>query len=199
MMLGNNQIVSQGIEAARPTFEESLQLARTVGDPWLLSQAVYTLAVAASLTGDSATAQRLFDESISLMRKVGDRWGLTYSLVGLSSEYLRGGRIDEAELLLSESMALAREIASTTGTAIVLMGYAGLAAARSNPTRAARLIGAADGIMAAGSAHWWPTEQITHDYIVETIRALLDNADWDTAYAESRGLTIEQAVELAVS
>lgn len=199
MMLGNNRIVSQGIEAARPTFEESLQLARTVGDPWLLSQAVYTLAVAASLIGDSATARPLFDESISLMRKVGDRWGLTYSLVGLSSEYLRGGLIHEAELLLSESMALAREIASTTGTAIVLMGYAGLAAARSNPTRAAQLIGAADGIMAAGSAHWWPTEQITHDSIVKTIRTLLDNADWDAAYAEGRGLTIEQAVELAVS
>jgi predicted ATPase len=198
MMLGNNIIVLQGLEAARPAFEESLRLARAVGDPWLLSQAVYTLAVVASLTGDSPSALRLFDESIGVMRKVGDRWGLSYSLAGLSFEYLREGQIDQARLQLDESLTLAREIASTTSTALVLVGYAGLAAARGQPVRAAQSIGAADGVMAAIDARWWPTEQFAYDFIATMIRALLDDATWDAAYAEGRTMTVDQAIAYAL-
>lgn len=196
MMLGNNIVVLQGLEAARPAFEESLRLARAVGDPWLLSQAVYTLAVIASLTGDSPSALRLFDESIGVMRKVGDRWGLSYSLAGLSFEYLREGQIDEARLQLDESLTLAREIASTTSTALALVGFAGLAA-RGQPVRAARLIGAADGSLAAIDARWWPTEQFTYEFIVAHIHALLDDAAWNASYAEGRAMTLDQAIAYA--
>jgi len=33
---------------------------------------------------------------------------------------------------------------------------------------------------------------------VATIRALLDDAAWDTAYAAGRTMTMEQAIELAL-
>ena len=156
------------------------------------------MAWVASLTGDSPTALRLLDECIGLGRKVGDRWGLSYSLVGLSYEYLRGGQIDQARTLLDESLTLAREIASTSSMVIVLLGYAGWAAARGQPARAAQLIGAADGVLASINARWWPTEQFAYDFIATMIRALLNDAAWDAAYAEGRTLTADQAIAHAL-
>jgi hypothetical protein len=196
--MGDNIVIQHGIEAARPALEESLQLARAAGDPWLMSVAIRTLAVVASLSGDSPTALHLFDEGIGMMRKVGDRWGLSYALVGLSYEYLRGGQIDRARTLLDESLALSREIASTIAMTIVLLGYAGWAAARGQPVWAARLIGAADGVMASINARWRPDEQLAYDFIVPAIHALLDDTAWEAAYAEGRTLTPEQAVAYAL-
>ena len=132
------------------------------------------------------------------MRKVGDRWGLSYSLAGLSFDYLREGQIDQARLQMDESLTLAREIASTTSMAIVLVGFAGLAAARGQPVRAAQLIGAADGALASVNARWWPTEQFAYDYAVATIRTLLDDATWNAAYAEGQTMTLEQAIVCAL-
>jgi len=196
--LGDNVAIQHGLEAARPTYEECLRLARAAGDPWLVSVAMRTVAVVASLSGDSPTALRLFDECIGMMRKVGDRWGLSYTLVGLSHEYLRSGQIDRAKLQLDESLTLAREIASKTSMAIVLLGYAGWAAACGHPARAAQLIGAADGVLASINARWWPTEQFAYDFITTMIRALLDAATWDAAYAEGRALTLDHAIAYAL-
>jgi tetratricopeptide (TPR) repeat protein len=197
-ILGDNVAIQHGLEAARATYEESLQLARVAGDPWMLSLSLRTLASTASLISDSQTARRLFDECIALMRSVGDRWGLSYSLVGLSYESLHSGQIDRARTQLDEGLALAREIASTTSIAIVLLGYAGWAAACGQPLRAAQIIGAADGIAAATNARWWPTEQFAYDFIAAMIHALLDDADWDAAYAEGRALTLDQAIAYAL-
>jgi len=172
-------------------------LARAVGDPWLMSSVLRTMAWVASLTGDSPAALRLLDECIGLERKVGDRWGLSYSLVGLSYEYLRSGQIDRARTLLDESLTLAREIASTTSMTIVLLGYAGWAAARGQPARAAQLIGAANGVLASINARWWPPEQFAYDYAVATIHALLDDAAWEAAYAAGRMMTMDQAIAYA--
>ena len=82
--------------------------------------------------------------------------------------------------------------------AIVLLGFAGWAAARGQPVRAAQLIGAADGALASVSARWWPTERFAYDFIAATIHALLDDAAWDAAYAEGRTLTSDQAIAYAL-
>jgi tetratricopeptide (TPR) repeat protein len=198
-MVGSTVAIQRGFEAARPAFEESLRLARATGDPWLISLAVRALAWVASLTGDSPTALRLLDESIAMMRKAGDRWGLLHSLVGLSYENLRSGQIDRARTLLDESLTLAREIASTTSKAYVLLGYAGWAAARGQPARAAQLIGALDGVMAAINARWLPHQQLAHDLTVATIHALLDAAAWEAAYAKGHAMTLDQAIATALS
>jgi hypothetical protein len=79
----------------------------------------------------------------------------------------------------------------------VLLGYAGLAAARGQPARAAQLVGAADGVLASINARWWPTEQFAYDFIAALIRPLLGEADWDAAYAEGRRMTMDQAVAYA--
>jgi hypothetical protein len=81
--------------------------------------------------------------------------------------------------------------------AIVLLGYAGWAAACGQPARAAQLIGASEGVMAAINARWWPHQQLAYDFTMATIHALLDDATWEAAYAEGRTMTLEQAIAYA--
>ena len=58
---------------------------------------------------------------------------------------------------------------------------------------------AADAALASVNARRWPTEQITYDYIVATIHALLDDAAWEAAYTEGRAMALDQAIALALS
>jgi hypothetical protein len=194
MMLGNNIVVLQGLEAARPAFEESLRLARAVGDPWLLSQAVYTLAVVASLTGDSPSALRLFDESIGNAQVVVGACHILWP----ASARVSARRPDRSGQAAAWTKPDTCPWCQYDEHGACAGGICWMAAARGQPVRTAQSIGAADSVMAAIDARWWPTEQFAYDFIATMIRALLDEATWDAAYAEGRTMTVDQAIAYAL-
>ena len=197
-MVGATVAIQHGFEAARPTYEESLRLARATGDPWLISLAVRAMAWAVSLTGDSPAALRLLDESIGMMRKAGDRWGLLNSLVGLSYESVRGGRIESSHDAAGREPEPRPRDCQYHEHGDCAAGYAGWAAACGQPVRAAQLIGASDGVMAAMNARWLPHQQLAFDFTVATVHASLDDAAWEVAYAEGRAMTLDQAIACAL-
>jgi hypothetical protein len=46
---------------------------------------------------------------------------------------------------------------------------------------------------------WWSAERLLHEPQLVAARSRLDEATWETAFAEGRNMALEEAVEYALS
>jgi DNA-binding CsgD family transcriptional regulator len=106
---------------------------------------------------------------------------------------------DAAEGFLKESLTLNREIGSLEYVAYCLEGFAGLAGARAQGARAARLWGAAEALRETISDPLPPADRPEYDRSMAAARAELDEGSWEAAFAEGKSMPLEGAVEYALS
>jgi hypothetical protein len=66
------------------------------------------------------------------------------------------------------------------------------------PTRAARLLGAAEALRAVIHSPLAPAEQSDHKRKVSEVRAQLPESAFNVAWAEGRGMSMEQAIVYAL-
>lgn len=99
---------------ARRSAEESLAIAREIGDKGRVAIALQLLGIARSEEGDRATALEHFEESLALMREVGPTRRVAAALQNLAQWHQQGGNLDAAESLLEQSLALVHDEAGRT-------------------------------------------------------------------------------------
>jgi tetratricopeptide (TPR) repeat protein len=115
---------------ARPCFEESSRLFRSLGNSWGLSLTSLGLGLVAYRQGDYATAHVEFNTTVAIRRKVRDHWGLAQSLHSLGNVYYKQGALAEAQACFTESLALYRELGDQRATIYVLRNLGAIALAR---------------------------------------------------------------------
>jgi predicted ATPase len=113
MSHGDNQVV-------REAFDESVSIARELGDDATLASALGGLAEAAWRQGDSALAEALWRQSLDIYRELGDDWGAAHVLSAL---LMLDDTALEETLELVHRMGDKRREASVLGNA----GYGALA------------------------------------------------------------------------
>jgi tetratricopeptide (TPR) repeat protein len=127
---------------ARPVEEEAVALARSLGDPRLLSMALGQLML--SIVGDwgawldesPALARQVGEESLALARQVGDRTLMAAALLGLGRISQRQGDLAKARERLEESVELARAAKTKRGFALALFILADVLTQQGDPERA---------------------------------------------------------------
>ena len=82
-------------------------------------------------------------------------------------------------------------------TASPLEAFAVLAAAQNHMERAARLFGAVESLYASIHFEMSPKERTEHDHAIASARAALGEEAFAAACAESRKMTMEQAIAFA--
>jgi predicted ATPase/class 3 adenylate cyclase len=111
----------QGDLAARPIYEERLELARGVGDPRSVAQATYDLAYTAlSVEGDAPRAVDLFQQARSAFEGLGDELGAARADSGLSSALNETGDLDAAIAAADRALAVMRRHTDLYGLAVAL-------------------------------------------------------------------------------
>jgi DNA-binding CsgD family transcriptional regulator len=106
---------------------------------------------------------------------------------------------DLAERFLKEGLALNREIGNWGYGVYCLEGFAGLAGARAQGARAARLWGAAEALRRTIGAPPTPEARRYYERSMAAARALLGEAAWEAVWAEGREMSPEEAAEYALS
>ena len=200
MCLGNQQCEQGDDEGAVPFLEEALVLCRRIGDKRTLAYTLWNLAEVARHRGDYEQAKTLGLESQALSREMADKWQLARiaGWLGVVTVYSSDDH-DAAEGFLKESLALNREIGSLEYVAYCLEGFAGLAGARAQGARAARLWGAAEVLRETISDPLPPADRPEYDRSMAAARAGLDEGSWEAAFAEGKSMQHEEAVEYALS
>jgi DNA-binding CsgD family transcriptional regulator len=150
--------------------------------------------------GDYERAKTLGMENISLARELEDKWllGVCVGWVGMLALW-NGEEHDLAEGFLKEGLALDREVGNWAYGAYCLEGFAGLAGARAQGERTARLWGAAEALRSDIGAPVPPDARPYYERSMAAARARLEEGAWEAAWAQGMAMSLEEAVEYALS
>jgi predicted ATPase/DNA-binding SARP family transcriptional activator/DNA-binding CsgD family transcriptional regulator len=188
-------------ESAAPYLEEALAISRRIGDKPNTAGSLHNLAEVERQRGDYGRAKALGMEGISLAREMGDKWRVARVVgwVGLAAVW-SGSEYDLAEGLLEEALALDRELGCWSYGAYCLESFAGLAGARGQWARAARLWGAAEALRTdIGAPRPMDDTRLLYERSVAATRSQLGEAAWEAAFAQGMTMSADEAAEYALS
>ena len=150
--------------------------------------------------GNYGRAKTLGMESISLAREMEDKRQLAMIVgwVGLL-EVWNGDDHELAEGFLEEALALNRELGNWAYGAYCLEGFAGLAGARGQVARAARLWGAAEVLRTNIGAPLTLDARLYFDRNMAAARAQLGEEAWESAFAQGMAMLAEEAAGYALT
>ena len=183
---------------ARTLFEESVALWREFGDRARIAEPLNALGTVLLEQGDPERATTLFEESLEIGRASEDQLSTARALYSLAYAALERGEYGPAMALIAESMDIFQQLGHTLSIVYCLEIAAGVAAMRKDAAHAARLWGASEVLREAlGTPR--PTADRRYGRYLEATRAQLDDESYARAEAEGREMTLEQAVEYALS
>ncbi len=181
-------------ERARALADQSLALFREIGDR---AGSLYPLSKVAWdewSRGNRARGVALTEEALALARETGDSWWAAGLLSALAEKAWEQGDLARSAVLSRESVSLGHELGNAHTLVYGFGLLAGLAAEAGDQERAGLLWGAVDALEESG------------EFLDAESRALyerpvlaLSGAEFETARAEGRAMTLDEAVELALS
>ncbi len=191
-----NAVWAQGQSPTAVAYlNESLGLFRQLGDAQGTAWAIEYLGNIAQSQADYIKAKNLLDESLSMFREMGDKTGMAWALHHLGRLAQAEGESQNAIALFSDSVGLFYELGISRGVAWGLVGLGSLA---SSPERAARLLGAADGLFSAQNEEMMPAERAHYEHVLAGVRTQLSASEFDAAHSAGQVLTEEQAIWYAL-
>lgn len=201
-LLGLIAANDDAVEEAVGFVEEGTALARETGDENVLSFALSNLGYVALTRGDLDRAYAASREAIELHRaRPPEQLHLTEygaALGNLGVTALLLGRLDEARATLLESVSVRRELRDALGLASAFAGVAALAAEEGTFARAARLLGAADTVRGQTDAELEPFTAQLYRRTAALSCAELGEEAFEREREQGRGLSLEQAAEVAL-
>ena len=177
---------------------ESLLLYRQAGDRLQVGTMVGNLGYAELSLGDLDSARRHLLESLDIARALDDHYGVVYETFNLGlAEYLSGS-LRAAEAFFAESLDQARRVRVIAGTAYALIGLAMAGNDGAQPSRSARLHGAADQVLKVLGETLEPLEGGLRDLDCQRLRSAMGAEAFEAEYAAGKALTAEEILVLAL-
>jgi predicted ATPase len=127
-------------QEARRYLEESLAIARALGNPLRMAKPLQPLGGACLGLGDLETARRHLEDGLARARELGEKREIAGALNSLAQLYRVEGALDTAELLFQSVIALARELGDKESVSIGLLNRAMVAVCRESAQAAAAML-----------------------------------------------------------
>ena len=186
-------------ERAKTLLTESLALGREVGNKRRMAISLNSIGEVARCQGDFGSARTSYEESLALAQEVGDKRGIAIALGNLGHVALYQGDTEGAAIRFNEALSLAQQLAYKLGIAEYLAGLGGVAAAEGKHGRAARLLGAAKGLLSLLGALFEPPDRIEYERSLAAARAGLTEAEFEEAWTEGSAMALDRAIQYALS
>ncbi|HEV8553869.1 MAG TPA: tetratricopeptide repeat protein [Casimicrobiaceae bacterium] len=125
---------------AQAYLEESLVIAREIGDLGRVAAVLQALGTASTGQGDMVTARAHFEEALALTRGLGNKRELAAATNALAQLHRMEGELDTAEPLYEKVLALARGLEDRESIAIGLLNLAMVSIGRGSGDRAQAML-----------------------------------------------------------
>ncbi|HEX2027192.1 MAG TPA: tetratricopeptide repeat protein [Nitriliruptorales bacterium] len=129
-------------EQAARSAQESLSIARELGDEDGIVKGLFGAGSVAWMAEDWDGARSNFQEALEFLRRLDDPFHLGWTLFMLGTAEIRAGRSDRSRPLLEEGLRIFHRLGDITGVLFHLHGFTALALEDGQPERAVRLLGA---------------------------------------------------------
>ena len=197
-MLGYAAIESGVFAAAKPLFEETLELMKELGHEQYVGMAVFNLAWAVHELGDVERGRALTEENIRRAKAIGSP-NLEAGSVASRAGYLEDeGRHEDALVAKREALRLHAELGDVQHVVDDIGRVADTQAQLGNPHVAVRLLSCSLAQHEERGVAVAKYEVRRNERILPLVRAQLDEAAFDEAWATGAKLTLEEAVALAL-
>ncbi len=146
--LGQYDFATGDYASARQCLEESVAIARELGDRGRVGAALQPLGMVLLEQGDHAAARGCLVEALAYSRESGNLREVAAALTALAHVDRMEGVIDAAEAHYAEALALVRGLGDTASIAITLLNLAMVSIARGRPEGAGGMLVEAAAIVA---------------------------------------------------
>jgi predicted ATPase len=187
--LGNPAEARDWLEKAHPLFRE-------IGEPWGLSFVLNNLGEVARVQGHYQEAYGYYKESAALLQATGDKGDLARLIHTLGYIASHEGEDARAEERFRESLAMFRRLGNKRGIAECIAGLASLRAKEGKPQIAAQMLGAAEALLRASGAAWWPADRVEVEKTRAVFQSELSKDEFMAAWTAGQEMTLEQALTL---
>jgi len=181
-------------ERAETLLQQSLDLARSVGDNSRAARSLSVLGLLSFFQNDMRRALSLFEESAELAREADDLWCLADALGTLGSIYPLHGKVALAESVGSEALAIARRSGDRQGIRMALFGLS-LTAARRGDLKTARTLGEEGLAVCRDIGDLWFVSYFL--WVLATVATA--SGDYETARAQAQeSLDVARKIEVSL-
>ena len=161
--------------------------------PTVAAVYVYPVAQTALARGDLTAARRRADEAVSATTG----WHLSTALITRARVAIAQGKSEQAERDARDALAVAADVQAYLAVPEILECLATLAADAGSYREAARLVGAAEDIRQHNRAARFKLYDADYQAAVAALRNTMGEQDFDGAWAEGAGISIEEAIAYA--
>jgi predicted ATPase len=192
--LGNVSLGLGNAEGAKGWLNKAYPLFKQIGEEWGLSFVLNNLGEVARVQGNYEQAYEYYKESEAHLRATGDQGDLARLIHTLG--YIASHRGDDvlAQAQFRESLAMFRKLGNKRGIAECIAGLASLRAKQQKLHTAAQMLGAAEALLGASGAAWWPADRVEVEKTRSILETSLSKDEFAAAWQTGQGMTLDQAI-----
>ncbi|MBZ0282349.1 MAG: LuxR C-terminal-related transcriptional regulator [Anaerolineae bacterium] len=179
--------------------EEGLEIFRQIGHKPGMAQALNIIGEIARTYGNYERARVVYEECLRLVRETGEirRESMILSNLGFSA--MHQGDVDRAHRLFRQSFEKLLQLSYDKHLIVSnVLAQVLTIAAKGDPERAARLIGAAEASLEKMGAGLQPGRQSEYERTLSLVRSQLDPATFEACWNEGRPMSLDQMVAHAL-
>jgi class 3 adenylate cyclase/tetratricopeptide (TPR) repeat protein len=196
--LGNIFYLKNDFNAARKYYEESLKLGNQTDDKYTKSIALSSLGITLFRQGHLTEAESHYQESLMLNQAMGDKVGLSLLHCYFGLLALAQGQPSTARKSFIEGLTIAHQSEIKLYVIYNLIGMACVFLAEDCSEGAVKLLSVSDAIARSTGLKIEPELQEPYDRADIQAREKLSATDFHSAWEAGQGLTMEDAVKLAL-
>lgn len=183
---------------ARNALHEATKIFLKLGDQSGAAWSINQLGDIEREQGDLAGAAALYQRALGTFRQAGDRWGSARSLTDLGYLDCEQGNYAKAYAAYREAITTFAELGHRRGVARALEGFACLAQARGESTRALKLAAAATNLRRMMSTPLHQAERSKLDEKLQPAWDSLTDPQGNQAWAEGAAMDLPTAVQFSL-
>ncbi len=196
-------------ERALQLHEEALALYRKLQDQHGMAGSLGNLGDVLRYQGNYTRAQVVLQESLELMTEVEDKQGMAITLGSLGRVALGMNDAAQGMTYFRQSLTLLREVGDRLAMADDFEGLAAACRLQAQHEseegrldrlrRGTKLCAVAEALRTSVGAPIPPTDRAEYERNLQALRAQLDETTFDKAWIEGQALTLEAAIDFALS
>lgn len=185
------------LEMAQQLMDEAERLSMQTGNSMMSGLAMMQKGNLLNALGKFADAIPAFSASLQLYKQSGFKIISSWANVGMGHSYREMKDLENAKREYDTAIRNARLTGENVIAAAGMLGLSGIALAHGEHLKAARLLGKVDASIKAIGYSFWVSDRNLHEAVATTLRNVLSETEFTTAYEFGKKMTMEQAVALS--
>ncbi len=180
-------------------FGKLRETAREMPESFQVSMFLLGMGMDERIRGNYNAARKIFEEGLEIFKRLHSRNFILVMRSELGHVERQTGNLTQARLIYQETIQGWHGLGNRSAIAHELECFAFIAIDDEEPQRAVKLFGVAEALRERIQSPMTDFERVEYDQSVARLRAMLTETEFNALWAEGHAMTMEQAIQMALS